>query len=642
MTPSRKPLAAIVAYCCFATLCIMWSIVLGKDLPWDLYNYHLYAPHAALHYTLDSDFMGAGWVRYLNPYSHVPLYWMVMADWPAILIVSLSAAVHALNVFLLWWICRYRVFSPRPEDRDWVALGTFLGCATVVFLGIVGSTFSDPIVSVLPLLAIVALPAAGAAAASAARLVLVGALLGAATGFKLTNVVFALALCAAIALLIRDWRTLLRVGALLAVGGTLGFLAVNGYWAVQLYQEFGNPVFPLMNHLFASPDFPADAIRHERFTPTGWLEVLTFPFRAVQHATWIYYESPAPDWRFAFAVTLGIGLIGRILFLRRHDAPALGDTTRVDRSSLLVLWFVGISYVLWQLSSGNARYALPLLLLLGPVCALFAKLVVPRRPSLGKSLLITLAAVQCFVLLHVGNPRWGESDWSRKLIELDVPAHLKGQPHGYLSLGLSSNSVIAPFVHRDSRFSNIVGMHVIDPHGPGHERIDAFIKRHSGKLRSLSYVGQLRIDRPGSVPRGALIPINAQLAPWKLQVDAQDCAMILRPEPNMPKMVSFGNGWLSCGLVQSAGEDEATRTQRVDIERAMNTLQQHCSKELSPPQSYAYRIGGMWIRYYVNTDTKLYFRKGRLAYSRYDFGPFDVDLGSLEEVLAGLRPEACR
>ncbi|MFY8063622.1 MAG: hypothetical protein ACOVN2_07945, partial [Usitatibacteraceae bacterium] len=75
---------------------------------------------------------------------------------------------------------------------------------------------------------------------------------------------------------------------------------------------------------------------------------------------------------------------------------------------------------------------------------------------------------------------------------------------------------------------------------------------------------------------------------------------------------------------------------------AMNLLQSACPNRLSPAQTFAYREGGMWTGYYVNTDIRLYFRKGRFAYSQYEFGPFDVDLGALEEVVPGYVPEVCR
>ncbi|MCE2723529.1 MAG: hypothetical protein LW865_09655 [Betaproteobacteria bacterium] len=50
------------------------AYLLGKDLNWDFYNYHLYSPLAYWTQDLKSEFMGAGMQRYLNPLGYLPFY----------------------------------------------------------------------------------------------------------------------------------------------------------------------------------------------------------------------------------------------------------------------------------------------------------------------------------------------------------------------------------------------------------------------------------------------------------------------------------------------------------------------------------------------------------------------------------------
>lgn len=635
---------ARLAFVFIASVCVSLSIAHGKDLSWDLLNYHLYSPHAALHYSLSSDFMGSGWVRYLNPYAHMPFYWMVMAGWHPVIISSVLAIVHSLNIFLIWQLCRHSVFSEKDSDRDWVALSTFFAAASIVFLGLLGSTFSDPVLSVLVLLSLVYALGAGPTP-RATRLVIAGLLVGVATGLKLTNVVFSFALAITVMALASGWKNAIRSACCITLGWCIGFLLANGYWMLELYREFKNPFFPLLNQYFQSPDFPLDPIRHERFTPTHWYDPLLFPIKALQHASWVYYENPSPDWRYALASALALALAARAIWHRHASPKAVSSHPAASRGGLGICIFCVASFCAWQATSGNARYALPLFLLIGPLCVWLAMRLFPDRPSTAKIILLVVGAIQTFVVMHVGNPRLGgggETEWTRHWIDYDVPKQLRERAHVFLSVGLQTHAVVAPFVHPESRFVNLVGMHVIDPNGPGADRVYSIIqKRQHGSLRSLFLAPKLRVDTPSFASNRSITRMDAQYAPWGLKIDTNDCLLLLNaPFPhalsNTPSVL------VSCALKPSAGEPPDTLDKRAEIERAMSLLQSACSRQLSPPQTFAYREGGMWTRFYVNTDTKLYFLRGRFAYSRYEYGPFDVDLGRIEEIVPGYVPEACK
>ncbi len=97
------------------------AYLLGKDLNWDFYNYHLYSPLAYWTQDLKSEFMGAGMQRYLNPLGYLPFYWMVAAGWHSAIIGMLLGAFHSLSVFFLWRICNGYLFKDGDRRRDWVA-----------------------------------------------------------------------------------------------------------------------------------------------------------------------------------------------------------------------------------------------------------------------------------------------------------------------------------------------------------------------------------------------------------------------------------------------------------------------------------------------------------------------------------------
>jgi hypothetical protein len=123
-------------------------------------------------------------------------------------------------------------------------------------------------------------------------------LFGAAAALKYSNAMFALA---AVVLVVSQpaARISFRLRALAAycAGGAAGLALFGGPTFVHLYREYGNPVFPLFNAWFRSPDFPSLSVSAERFAPKTVADALTFPLRIVSPEAMIYAEISAPDLR---------------------------------------------------------------------------------------------------------------------------------------------------------------------------------------------------------------------------------------------------------------------------------------------------------------------------------------------------------
>src|SRR5688572_33303882 len=129
-------------FCVPAALCAAWTVFAGKDLNWDLLNYHYYLPFELLAGRLQQDFFAASAQSYLNPVGYLPFYLMVSSGWHSVLASSLLAALHALSLTFLYFIAR-RLFVHLPprEQTLFACLGTALGAATWVFWPTVGSSF---------------------------------------------------------------------------------------------------------------------------------------------------------------------------------------------------------------------------------------------------------------------------------------------------------------------------------------------------------------------------------------------------------------------------------------------------------------------------------------------------------------------
>ena len=161
--------------------------------------------------------------------------------------LMILGAVHGLNLLLIYFLTR--VLLERSGDRRGrSARPVLIAAVGPMTLSEVETSFSD-ILTALPIVTgfNMILSADGS---RHGRYVLAGLLIGAAVGLKLTNVVYALGAAAAVLAATRPLRATLCLG----VGGAMGALATGGAWGLMLWRELGNPIFPLFNAVFRSPE----------------------------------------------------------------------------------------------------------------------------------------------------------------------------------------------------------------------------------------------------------------------------------------------------------------------------------------------------------------------------------------------------
>src|SRR5437763_801891 len=172
-----------------AAACAVWTVLAGKDVNWDLLNYHYYLPYEWLHDRLAQDYFAASGQSYLNPIGFLPFYAMLAAGWHSVVASMALAVVHSLNLALLYLIA-WRLFGHRSpgERRSLSVLAAAVGGASAIFWATVGSSFLEPLLAV-PMLAGVLL----LIEPNRAHPLVAGLLFGAASALKYSNAVFALA-----------------------------------------------------------------------------------------------------------------------------------------------------------------------------------------------------------------------------------------------------------------------------------------------------------------------------------------------------------------------------------------------------------------------------------------------------------------
>jgi hypothetical protein len=172
--------------------CAAWTLHAGKDVNWDLLNYHYYAPYQLLAGRLQQDFFAASAQSYLNPAGYLPFYLMVAGGWHAVVASIALAALHSASIALLYLIAwRMLAHLPARSRALFSALAAAMGAATAVYWTMVGSSFLDPLLAPLMLAGLLLL--LDATPRAARRAAFAGALFGAAAALKYSNAVFALA-----------------------------------------------------------------------------------------------------------------------------------------------------------------------------------------------------------------------------------------------------------------------------------------------------------------------------------------------------------------------------------------------------------------------------------------------------------------
>ena len=355
-----------------------WTIFAGKDLSWDVLNHHIYLPFSLLTGRFATDLFAAGPQSYQFPLGYLPFYALLTADLPDWMVGIGLSCLHAVAAWPLWQITKL-IWPDDTRDRWWRAMGMAMAWIAPSFLLAAGTSSIDPLANVLVLGALalsLGLRKTFRSIASA------GALLGLAFAIKPTNAVFVIA-CAAVVLhqegfsRVAFWRlTVFAMAAGLVTALTLG------PWAWWLWQEFRNPLFPLFNQWFRSEYAPTQPIIADRFLISHPYELIYRLWDFVRPFGMVHTEVRAPDFRpAAFAASL-LGVAAAAGFTRlRRSGSSTPRGPAPPRPEISLLLFLGIAYILWMISSGNSRYAIPWFMLVGLALVKTTQWILPPRPA---------------------------------------------------------------------------------------------------------------------------------------------------------------------------------------------------------------------------------------------------------------------
>lgn len=644
--PRRYALAAVGAvlaasprvlvYCVCTVLALLVAHHLGKEMAWDTLDYHLYAGLSALHDRFAQDYFAAGPQAYFNPYVFVPFYLLVNSGLTALEVSLILALVQSA----ILWLTYELALAVAPADRPRVRLGlalcaVLLAFANPILLDQLGTSFSDVLTAEVVLLGWLLLVRA-IRTPKAALIVWAGLVLGCASALKLTNAVHCVAAGFLVLFLPVSWRDRFRHAVILVLTMAAGFVIISAPWSIRLEEHFGNPLFPLMNGVFRSPDFSTAHMVDYRFIPVSLGAALWLPFALIAPQGMVDVEWFAPDMRYALLLVAAVAALVIWVWKRtrpKADQPSLPAADSAARIRAALGCAFAADWIAWLAASGNGRYFIPMacvaaVLGIGLVFRLCA-----NYPKLRNYLLIALFAVQLYQL-HVGTEYPARLSWaSAPWFQVEMPQRLVSEPALYFVLGSQTDSFLADYLAPGSGLVNLEGTYTLGPSGANGKHIRSLIQRYSPHLQVL--VRDIRREAGRGAAFGDADNTNDALEPFGLRVDTSRCEQILvRGMPPLPVILvddrtsgkkppppSDAAYFFSCQLVPGQLRDPGLIPSERSAELAFDHLEDACPALLQPARPASYlrtdkKYGYTWVRRYTNTDMAAWTKGGWLYFQR--------------------------
>ncbi|MGH8289923.1 MAG: hypothetical protein ACREV7_13015 [Steroidobacteraceae bacterium] len=654
----RAALAGAVAsprlavYVACAAAAVLANYLLGKEMMWDTLGYHLYAGFSALHDRFGRDYFAAGPQSYFNPYIYVPFYLLARSGLPALVATSILALLQSAILWLTYEIAVAMAPSAASAQRTAIGLcAVALAFANPILIAELGSSYCDITTAELVLAGWLLL-ARAVRSPSAAGIVCGGLLLGAVSALKLTNAASALSAFALLPFLPTTWRARIRFAAVFAFALGVGFLIVAAPWAIQLERHFGNPLFPLLNDVFRSPQYTTGSILDYRFIPDSLAEALWRPFAIVAPRAMVDFEYPSPDLRYAVLLILAVLVLLRLAWRRTRDSFAAdGALTHPVPTRLLAALGCGFltDWILWLRMSGSGRYFIAMACIAAVLVVVLVFRLFAARPKLRNYLIGAILSLQAAQLamgaayrVHVP---WDGGPW----FEISVPKPLMKAPSLYFLYGNLSNSFIAPFLPAGSGFINIGGSYALHAQGANGLRIRSLIGKYAPHLRVVML--DTRRDAAVAVGLPDFTWVNDELERFGLRADLSGCArIVLKDTVPMETLLTAksprsgdlpprqSENLVACQVVPDPTAEAALHSEERPADLIFDRLEDDCAALFLPPHPVTRNYSGgnvhVWVRQYPGTGLELYVGSGRRVLVR-DFvrGGSPVDLGSEREWL---------
>ena len=370
-----------------------------------------------------------------------------------------------------------------------------------------------------------------------------------------------------------------------------------------------------------------------RFLPDTFRDAIWRPLAMASPDGGVYVEIIAPDFRFALLVVLAFAL-ALFVFVRRAPlrmSPALA-----------LLMLTALAFVPWLATTGNGRYFIAFLLVVGPLCIGLVQLL-PVTRGMRVVLAVGMCLLQAYLLEDVNPWRtWGLLTWAEgPAFPVDVPADLRDQPATYVTLSSISYSLIAPRFDPRSRWINISSLRGVGDPSPDEARAQARLQP-PGALRVIFPTvpgGQQGESMDPALARAIDDLLSSQdlsiesVAACRLLRSAGMAAITARRLDTSPREHMVHGFWL-CPLARHAAPGAGHRSPvSASTEKVFARLEAMCPRIFPPGDTVSLRLPAGAVRAYPSSDFKLYVLDNGEVWYKYVRALNPVFLGKPEAIL---------
>ncbi len=377
-----------------------------------------------------------------------------------------------------------------------------------------------------------------------------------------------------------------------------------------------------------------------RFMPDSFWEALLRPFSMFFPNGGIYVEIMAPDGRFALFVLMFLLLwvLGRQRVLKQAQVHVMFALTLL----------VGLSFIPWLITSGNGRYFMYCLFVVGPLLVMCIR-ALPTTAEFRLTLIFFAMSLQGYLLcLTVPWNNWNFFPWSRGPVFKVVWPEISIKPNKrvFVSVSSLSYSILAPQMDAATQW---IGLLSLDRR---EERVGLFEKAKR-KLADAERIDLIlpaildHMDRDGLPDQAMRLSINDMVAPFQLELTEESNSCYLLPisqssdndggasligQSAKTPMFSFWQCHLKVAYKQSISSKKEIPE---IIEAALNQLELICPRFFRTGESSTLPLNGGGLRNYPGSDMKIYAIPQSGVFYKYYRSYQITRVGSVEDVAAG-------
>lgn len=402
------------AFCLYAPFVFgLISLLKGADANWDLANYHLYNPFAWLHHKLDIDLAPAGMQTYFNPLLDLPYYWMCL-HLPAPFVGFVMGATQGLNFILLALIAKACLSTEAQYERNKISLLlAIFGCLTANFMMSLGNTMGDNITAIFVLTSVVLL-IKQPTELKYGNFLLAGLAVGLGAGLKLTNAVYAVALCVSIAVLPFDGWKKFKFAFSFGCAVILGLAVTSGYWFYTMWHQFGNPLFPQFSTFFPNELTQDVAVVDTRWRPLNFFETLVWPFIISFNPL---RSGELPQRQIVWATVYVALLACCFVYVTKNYFKR--KLISFDPAAKFLICFVVVGFVVWMEIFSIQRYLTPIEICTPLVFYILITSITDGKR--GRRYAVFFLIITTFLMVVPGMQTWGRAGWTTQMFRIDLP-----------------------------------------------------------------------------------------------------------------------------------------------------------------------------------------------------------------------------